>query len=327
MTHARSITQTILALLLVAALVLAGCGGDDNGGDQSSSKTTITLSGAFALYPMVIKWTEEYTKLHPDVQFDVSAGGAGKGMSDVLAGAADVAMVSREVRTEETDQGAIPFAVAKDAVVGVVNAENPALETLLASGLTPEMAAGIWFADVPGTWGNLVGDDTADEIHVYTRSDACGAAEMWALFLGGTAQEDLKGIAVNGDPGLAEAVRQDALGIGYNNIGFAYDPSTGKPVEGLVVIPVDLDGDGQIAPDEDFYAEKDNITAAIADGRYPSPPARPLYLVTKGEPNEAVSAFLRWTLTDGQAFVIETGYVEVTEDLLQAGLDRLGESQ
>jgi phosphate transport system substrate-binding protein len=324
MSHARSITQTILALLLVAALVLAGCGGDDNDA-PSSSKTTITISGAFALYPMVVKWTEEYNKLHPDVQFDVSAGGAGKGMSDVLAGAADVAMVSREVRKEESDQGALPFAVAKDAVVAVVNADNPALEALLAVGLTPEKGAAIWFADTPGTWGDLVDDDTADEIHVYTRSDAAGAAEMWALFLGGTAQEDLKGIAVNGDPGLAEAVRQDALGIGYNNIGFAYDPSTGAPVEGLRVVPLDLDGDGQISPDEDFYASKDDITAAIAGGRYPAPPARPLYLVTKGDPNEAVSAFLRWVLTDGQAFVTETGYVQVTEDLLQVGLDGLGE--
>ncbi len=80
----------------------SACGGDDD----KEKKETITISGAFALYPMVVQWADEYQKTHKDVQFDISAGGAGKGMSDVLAGAVDVAMVSREVRAEETDQGA-----------------------------------------------------------------------------------------------------------------------------------------------------------------------------------------------------------------------------
>ena len=318
----RSTARLTLTLLVLVPLLLGACGGDDKG---SSSKTTITVSGAFALYPMVVKWTEEYHELHPDVQFDVSAGGAGKGMSDVLAGAVDVAMVSREVRQEETDQGATGFAVAKDAVVAAVNASNPALDRLLATGLTPETGASMWLTGETVTWGALLGTDDTSEIHVYTRADSAGAAEMWAKFLGGTAQEELKGIAVQGDPGLAEAVRQDTLGIGYNNIGFAYDPTTGKPVEGLHVVPIDLDGNGKISPEEDFYATKDEMTAAIADGRYPSPPARPLYLVTKGQPKPAVSDFFHWVLVDGQAFVDETGYVNLPDEVLQASLDKLSE--
>lgn len=314
--------KLLVSLMLVVAVTLgaAGCGGDK---DEKSSKTTITISGAFALYPMVVKWTEEYTKLHPDVVFDVSAGGAGKGMTDVLSGAADVAMVSREIRPEESSQGAVGFGVAKDAVVATINANNPALDAILQTGLTPESGAAIWLTGETTTWGALTGGDSTEAIHVYTRSDACGAAEVWALYLGGGAQEDLLGTAVNGDPGLAEAVRQDTLAIGFNNIGFAYDPSTGNPVEGLRVVPMDLNGNGQIDPDEDFYAEKTSLTTAIAEGRYPSPPARPLYLVTDGQPDAAVTAFLRWVLTDGQSYVDSAGYVQLTADLLEAGITQL----
>ena len=89
----RSFSRLLLAALLSVPLVLSACGGDDDGGGES--QTTITVSGAFALYPLVVLWAEEYHALHADVVFDVSAGGAGKGMSDVLSGAADVAMVSR----------------------------------------------------------------------------------------------------------------------------------------------------------------------------------------------------------------------------------------
>jgi phosphate transport system substrate-binding protein len=310
----------VTIVLLIAASLIGGCSG---GGAQPSS--TVTISGAFALYPMVVRWAEEYRAIHPDVQFDISAGGAGKGMSDVLDGAVDVAMVSREVRPEEVEQGAVAIAVTKDAVVATVNADNPSLERLLATGLTLEEGASIWLTGETTTWGELVGEDNADEIHIFTRADACGAAEVWALFLGGEAQEDLQGVAVQGDPGLAEAVRQDPLGIGFNNLNFAYDATTGQPVEGLSVVPLDLDGDGQISADEDFYASRESLRAAIADGRYPSPPARDLYLVTKGKPSDAAAEFIRWILTDGQAFVEETGYVRLADAQLQAGLETVGE--
>lgn len=179
-------------LLSILALVVSGCGGDDNKkSSNNDGSTTITISGAFALYPMMVKWTEEYQKLHPDVHFDVSAGGAGKGMSDVLNGAVDIAMVSREVRSEETDQGAIPVAVVKDAVVAVVNADNPVLDDLLAAGLTPEKSGGVWITGDITTWGELAGTDNSDPISVYTRANSSGAAEMWALYSGGEAQEYL----------------------------------------------------------------------------------------------------------------------------------------
>jgi phosphate transport system substrate-binding protein len=315
------IPRFFLVMLILIPLVTSGCGGDK----KETKKETITISGAFALYPMVIQWSDEYQKTHQDVQFDISAGGAGKGMSDVLGGAVDVAMVSREVRAEETSQGATAFGVAKDAVVMTVSADNPMLDQLLATGITPANGAAIWITGEIITWGQLLGTDDAREINVYTRADACGAAEVWAQFLGAQSQEDFqRGVAIQGDPVVAETVSKDALGIGYNNIGFAYDMATGQQVKGLRVVPIDLNGDGQISPDEDFYAQRSDLTAAIADGRYPSPPARPLYLVTKGQPPGATADFIRWVLTDGQAMVAATGYVPLSADQLQAGLAALG---
>jgi phosphate transport system substrate-binding protein len=134
----------------------------------------------------------------------------------------------------------------------------------------------------------------------------------------------LKGTAVNADPGLAEAVRQDPLGVGFNNIGFAYDLATGVPLEGLAIIPIDLNGNGQIDPEESFYGTRDELTQAIAARQYPFPPARELYLVTKGEPSPAVRDFLRWVLTDGQAFVADAGYVALTDDRIQEAQALIG---
>ena len=286
---------------------------------------TIAVSGAFALFPMMTVWAEQYSAQHPNIHFDVQGGGAGKGMTDVLAGAVDIAMVSRELKTEETDQGAYGVPVTIDAVVATVNADNPHIDAILAQGLTPEAAAAIWMSQETKTWGQLLGTDASEAITVYTRSDSAGAAEVWAKFMGGSVQEDLKGTAVNGDPGVAEAVRQDTLGIGFNNIGFAYDLSTGGQLEGLRVVPLDLNGDGQIGADESFYDTKDGIAGAIAAKVYPFPPARELYLVTKGEPDPAIVEFYRWILTDGQALVPDAGYVNLSADRITEALGLLGD--
>ncbi|MDI9549655.1 MAG: extracellular solute-binding protein [Chloroflexota bacterium] len=315
--------RKFLALTILLSL-LPAC---SSGGAKADTAGTasITISGAFALFPLVTVWTEEYEKINPNISFDVQAGGAGKGMTDMLSGAADIAMLSREPRQAELDQGAYLVPVTVDAVVGVFNAGNPHKADVLAHGITPEQAGRIWISGETTTWGQWLGNDAAESINVYTRSDSAGAAEMWALFAGGEAQEELQGTAVNADPGLAEAVRQDPLGVGYNNVGFAYNPVTGEPNEGLAIIPIDLNANGRIDPDEDFYRSRDDLTKAIATHIYPFPPARVLYLVTKGEPTPAVRDFFRWILNDGQAFVAEAGYVALTENRIDEALRLLGE--
>jgi phosphate transport system substrate-binding protein len=334
------ITLIVLGVMVVS---IAACGGATNTdveqaaeveqaadtaatGDEAAAgePRTISVSGAFALFPMMTVWAEQYSAINPNIRFDVQGGGAGKGMTDVLAGAVDIAMVSREIKPEEAEQGAFGVPVTIDAVVPTANADNPHLAELLATGLTPESAAAIWIGQTTTTWGQLLGTDATEAITVYTRSDASGAGEVWSKFQGGTAQEDLKGTAVNGDPGLAEAVRQDTLGIGYNNIGFAYNLETGAQLDGLVVIPLDLNGDGAISADESFYNTKDAIAAAIAARTFPYPPARELYLVTKGEPDPAIVEFYRWILSDeGQAMVPDAGYVNLNAEQISAALGLL----
>jgi phosphate transport system substrate-binding protein len=284
---------------------------------------SISVSGAWALYPMVLKWAEEFKKIHPGVKSDVQAGGAGKGMSDVLAGMADFGMVSREVNPDEVKKGAFPFAVTKDGVMAAISAKNPFLSEILKKGLTRQKFMEIWVSGKDVSWGGILGTADTSAVHVYTRSDACGAAETWAAYLG-KKQEDLGGIGVYGDPGLAEAVRRDPLGIGYNNINFVYDAKTLKPVDGIAIVPVDLDGSGRIEDAERFYATRDDITGAIARNAYPSPPARDLYLVAKGKPGTPAGIeFLRWVLTDGQKYVPETGYIRLSAAKLKDGLEKL----
>jgi phosphate transport system substrate-binding protein len=310
-----------LVVLMPASLpVLSPAATSVQAGELSGN---VTLSGAWALYPMALKWGEEFQKLHPKVRIDIQAGGAGKGIADALAGIVDFGMVSREIQPAETGRGALAFAVCKDAVVPTASAKNPVLGAILKSGLKKQDFVNIWITEAAKTWGSVLGTADRTPLNAYTRSDACGAAETWAQFLD-KKQEDLKGVGVYGDPGLAEAVRRDPRGVGFNNVNYAYDPKTLKPIQGIAVIPIDLDGNGRVDEGEDFYATRDTLTAAIARGAYPSPPARDLYLVSKGRPgNPAAAAFLKWVLGEGQRYIPETGYIALNAEKLADGLKKI----
>ncbi|MBN1318695.1 MAG: substrate-binding domain-containing protein [Anaerolineales bacterium] len=322
----KTYTLRICCLVLILSTLLSACSQPSEAVQPDNAigtlEGTISVSGAWALYPLMVRWSEEFQALYPNVQFDISAGGAGKGMADALAGAVDIGMVSREIYQEEIDKGAFWLPVTKDAVFVTLNRENPVWEEIYKQGLKQETLVGIFITGEVTTWGQVIGNDkVTDPIHVFTRSDACGAADTWAAYLG-SKQEDLMGVGVYGDPGLLEAVTKDPLGIGYNNLNFAFDADTGIPVENATVAPLDVDEDGQAGPEE-IYDTKEQAVKAVAMNEYPSPPARDLNLVTNGAPTGPTRTFIRWILTDGQQFVEETGYITLSESSLASGLEKL----
>lgn len=287
-------------------------------------KGQISLSGAFALYPLAVKWAEEFKKLHPGVKIDISGGGAGKGITDALSKVVDLGMVSREIHPEELKKGAFAISVAKDAVVPTINAKNPKIKELLASGITQNEAIRVYVTGEYKTWGHVLGISSNIPIHLFNRSDACGAGETWAKYLGNKKQDDLLGTAVFGDPGVASAVQKDPLGFGYNNIAYAYDLKTKKPNPGILVLPIDVNNNGKIDAAENFYGTSTQLVNAIAQGKYPSPPARDLYLVSKGKPTNPVTiAFLKFILTEGQKYNVPNGFISIPKEKLNAGLAKL----
>jgi len=306
----EKVTSTILLVMVVAAVAFSGCTDSSAGNAQEK----ITISGAFALYPMMIAWSEEYNKINPDVKIEISAGGAGKGMTDAISGMVDIGMVSREIYPEEEAKGAIWVSVAKDAVVGTFNENNPISQDIKEKGFSNSSLTSLYVDAQYATWGDIYeGVESDKAVNVYTRSDACGAASIWAKYMG-YKQEDLQGTGVSGDPGVAEAVKNDKLGIGYNNINFAYDLTTGLPINGIAIVPLDLNDNGKIDPDEDFYTTRDDLIQAISEGKYPSPPARDLNLVTKTEFTGATKEFVEWILTDGQDYILENGYLPLSNE-------------
>ena len=281
-------------VLLVVILGLAGMGLAED------LKGTLTLSGAWAIYPTAVAWGDAFQKLHPEVKVDISAGGAGKGASDAIAGLVDIGMVSREPDPAELAKGISPVYVLHDAVFPVVSEKNPALPAILKKGMTVKALMEIYIAGSLTAWDLAVGSKTDRPIHVYTRSDSCGAAAAWAAPFG-KKQEDLKGVGVYGDPGLLQAVLRDPIGLGYNNFSYVFTRE-GRLVTGARLVPIDANGNGKADPEE-IFTDRAAAVAAIEAGKYPV--TRKNYFFVKGKPAGLAREFLKFALSEEGTKVVE----------------------
>lgn len=292
--------KIISSLLLISFLLVT------NGVVSAEEKElagTVTLSGAWAIYPTAVAWAEEFQKKYHKIRIDVSAGGAGKGAADAIAGLVDIGMVSRDPDPAEIKKGITPVYILHDAVFPVVSDKNPALPEFLKRGTKKETWIDIYITGLITSWDVVTKGKTGKPIHVYTRSDSCGAAASWAGYLG-KKQEDLRGVGIYGDPGLLEAAKRDPIGVGYSNFSYVFTRD-GSVVKGAKLVPIDSNENG-VADADEIYETREQAIRAIRAGRYPA--TRKNYFFVKGKPKGLVREFIDFALSDeGSKIVDDTG--------------------
>jgi phosphate transport system substrate-binding protein len=119
-----------------------------------------------------------------------------------------------------------------------------------------------------------------------------------------------------------DTVIKDPLGIGYGNLNSIFDLSNGNLVPGIIIPPIDVNNDGKADANETYKVKEDAFNA-VANGTYPSPPARFENLATKGKPTGLTLAFIQWILTDGQQYLESAGYVPLTPEQQAESLAKL----
>ncbi|MBD1429981.1 MULTISPECIES: PstS family phosphate ABC transporter substrate-binding protein [Sphingobacterium] len=315
-----------LTKALILSIIFSGCAPKVKEGydEKTGYVGNISISGAFALYPIVVLWGEDFKKLNPNVRFNISAGGAGKGIADVLTNMTDIGLVSRDLHPQELEKGAYPIFVAKDAVLGTFNSNHPDANLIKERGLTQNELEDVFVHSKYKSWNQIDSRFSSAAIGVYVRSDAAGAAETWAKYFK-KSQEDLKGVGIFGDPGLAQAIKDSPTAIGFNNINYVYDLKTKKTTPNIEVIPIDINKNGKIDSEESFYDNIDVLTEAVALGKYPSPPSRELLFVIKNDNNsKLIKEFIRFVLDKNQqGYLLENGYVPLTVEQRNKELEKL----
>jgi phosphate transport system substrate-binding protein len=318
-------------ILLLSLIVTFGCKPRKSEQNQIklSSEPKIELSGnftiggAYALYPLVTRWTDSFMKIHPGVKIVVTTGGTGLGIDDLLAKKNQLAMISRPLTDEELTEGVWVVPVAKEGVAPIVNQKNPYIKRILERGITPEKLIKLFTAGKQVTWGELLDTTIKENVAVYSRADESGAAVVWANFLW-KESTDLKGKKVVGDDEMIKSIQGDKLAIGYCNFSYAFDTVTGDRIKDIQVIPIDLDFDKTIDKKEVPFSNISKAHRGLWLGYYPKNLTRELTFGSLGKPTDrAILEFLNYALTTGQSQVARSGFCELNDIYRMYAIDYL----
>jgi phosphate transport system substrate-binding protein len=215
---------------------------------------------------------------HPGTRVDVQTGGSSRGVADVRKGLADIGMVSRALKDEESDLHA--FLVARDGVCLIIHADNPVEE------LTREQIVGIYTGAIQN-WKEVGGADAP--ITVVNKAQGRSTLELFLSYfelVNGRIEAD---VVIGDNEQGVKTVAGNPNAVGYVSIGTAqYDAEHGAPI--------------RLLPMHGVAASVEKV----GNGSFPL--ARPLNLVTREAPAGLAKQFLDFARSEQVDDLIEAQY-------------------
>ncbi len=219
------------------------------------------------------------------------------------------------------DQGK-RIVVGRDVIVPVMNMNHPLKELILQKGITPEQFASVYKSETRVSWGELLGTKDAHEVKAYVPGQKCAKA-----FLGEFIKADpgeIHGVEVNAPEEMIGLIEADHYAIGFCTLACLTKMERNGVVAGISMIPMDVDGSGNIEHFENIYNSYAELSHGIFVGKYPRALYSRVYAVTaQQETTEAETAFLEWMITGSQNALASAGILEMDYSEKASGLRQL----
>jgi len=262
--------------LLLAAAIFGFTAGPAHAGDA------IVMDGSTTVGPIAKSFAAYFTKNY-GVQVTVSESGSGNGAKSLINSACDIANMSRGMKDAEVaaakSKGVDPVShvVALDGIAVVLHPSN------FVSALTVDQIRDIYTGKVTN-WSKVGGPSA--KIVVIQRESNSGTQDSFRSLVVGKKNPITKRAETQASNGAVKSrVASTPAAIGFIGLGFVDNSVKAISVNGV----------------------KPSIDT-VKDGSYPV--ARPLFMVTNGQPTGNVKKLIELNRTaDGKKMISELGYV------------------
>jgi phosphate transport system substrate-binding protein len=265
----------------------------------------VVVTGNRFSYKLIEKWIDDYNKVNPNIQIIIeSRGSTDPHKFDILA---EVYEQEEEIKNKREY-----INVARYAVLPVATSRSSFARIYADKGLNTGLITQIFFHDI---FADKEKQKSIEAPYtVYTRLQKAGVPTVFSKYFG-YQQKDIKGNAIAGaDAHLLKALLRDSTGITYLPLPLIYDEKTRKPIDGLIVVPVDINGNKKVSDDEKFYDDLDKVIEhleALEPGDVKNIPMEYLHLsVDKQNASAEAIEFLKWVAENGQGDLHAFGYLK-----------------
>lgn len=202
--------------------------------------------------------------------------------------------------------------MARYAILPVANSHSEFSKVYSAKGLNQDLIKQLFFHDI-------FSDKKEQSIikapyTVYTRLQKAGAPITFSKHFG-YQQKDIQGKSIAGaDEHLLKALLRDSTGLSYLPLNLLYDQKTGKLLEGITILPVDLNGNGKVSDDEKFYNDLSIVIQRLEEKSQKEISNVPMeylnFSVDKNDSNPEAISFLKWVIQNGEKDLHAFGFLK-----------------
>lgn len=297
----KAIAMALTGLMIIS---MAGCGSASAGtssgtssaaSSSASSKSssaaadknlggTVTGSGSSALFPLAQDAADSFKSVCPNISVTMNAGGSGTGLKQVYDGSVDIGNSDVEASAKLDAGQAAELVDHKVCVISMAPIVNKDVTAGGVKDLTTEQITSIFTGKVTN-WKDVGGKD--ETIVLVTRPTTSGTRALFKQYaLGGQEEVSNKALETDDSGTLLQTVGSTEGSIGYVALSYLVNNST---VDTLSI-------DGSAPTLENTYSGKWNVWGYE-------------HMYTKGEPNEAVRAYIDYIQSDAYGQKMESlGY-------------------
>lgn len=272
----------------------------------------VAITGVRFAYPLVQKWIDNYNAVNPDVQIIIEYRGSHDPANyDILIEAYEPDAEAKKDRNY--------VYIGRYAILPIANSQSAFSKTYSVKGLNQTLIKQLFFNDIFSDKKESIA--VKEPYTVYTRLQKAGAPVTFSKLFG-YLQKDIKGKSIAGsDEHLLKAVLRDSIGLSYLPLNLLFDQKTGKPLEGITILPVDLNGNGKVSDDEKIYSALSAIIQRLEAKSQTEVANVPMeylnFSINKNDPSPEAIAFLQWILEHGHNDLHAFGFLKPEQARLE----------
>jgi len=269
----------------------------------------ITISGEQFATPLIEKWVTEYTKINPGTKIQVVKNISGKETTDLK-------LIVKSLEKDEAVKSQDQVDVGRLALLPVTNEKNTLFAKQLKNGIRQGELKNLFLQEEVDSISEPNEKPSIEPLYtVYTQSPQSVLASVLINHFGKPTSE-LNGVIVTGDDKyLIESVLEDSTGVSYNNLSLIYDLNKRTPIQGIKILPIDLDNNGRLKKEELIYDTIDQLISYLESSKNKTIPASDISFSFNAKNLDPQAAdFVNWVNINGQQFNHQYGFLNSDDD-------------
>jgi glycine cleavage system H lipoate-binding protein/ABC-type phosphate transport system substrate-binding protein len=310
------IAGLLITLISITGQSFAGTDNQTNDGTSPAS-ATLNVSCSPELHELAASWTKEYSRLNPTLKTNLSV----IADNQIIPGS-NLTLITKKDAISANDNTLWKMVIGRDAIVPVMNADNPMRNEIFRQGISAETLRQLITDPQNQTWATMISGGQDVPIQLYSIDNEVLNAGI-ADFIKTNTNMNYGNVVANAEE-LISAIQKDIYAIGFCRLPDIRRANSNNIAENISLLPIDKNGNGRLDNFENIYGDLQSFTHGVWVGKYPNALCESIYAVSATKPTESNElAFLSWIMADGQQFLNPGGYIVLASRERRSNIEAL----